>query len=997
MTRVISIFIALILLSSFSLGIRTGDLNIAGNIFSDAGTVTWNVLTDFPVGCNVGEAVRVIGSTLTCVSLSGISDLNSLTDVNITNPQNGNIISFNSSTSIWENTVLDVNTNIREFVEANDFNLNGVWDWNGFGTNKNVISVLFSPSTIDLSAIRIVADMNSQGNTNVVQVEYNVLGLSGGDNTNAYLTQLQGNPGDFGTASAYTALKTGDGNVTYVALNVGEGVAPIFQSKGDSDDMNVALLFDADLNLFSNVTAAFASDTNNVELFSENDDVVYVGNGNQFSFIRFDLNVVASAQSVLPVFEFSDGVGGFNLFIPSSTLDGFRQSGQAVWNISDLTGWSTDDVNGNSDLFWIRITRNAQSVTVTPIENTVTIAGATDFFWGDDGNLFVSTVSMDSFGVPTNDTICRSGSQIVDCLGSSTRYKWNVVDLNIGLTEIIALRPVTFDYNLNYAPNEPRHIGFIAEEVEVVSTLLVDYIDGNVEGVNYLEIIPVLTMAIKDLAIQVSTVDTNSQTACSGTDVLRGDGTCGSTSTFNGLVPAYNITSDGNATFGSGNYVFPGTLDTGNQKLTGAAPKEVFVETGVTADNTTWRIIANAEAWLFQANSDDESSSTNFMTVQRSEQLIDSITLAATTVAITGNETISGDLTVNGGDGTFTRSTSGAGNTLKLENSSDTADSHALITIVTGGNNGGDARLQFVGSGAGTWYTGFDNTDNDYKIDWQNSDFSDPEFHIDNVGNTIIKGTLATGVTSITGTSSSLIGGDTTIFTIQDTSADGVAQLSLTNDVQEWKVFTNANDNFVVQDGNTGDVLLNFAKATKGGGFKTTAGSFIFNENADDMDFRIEGTTQANLFRANAGTNRIGIGDSAPNQLLGLLGTNAQISIEESNIEFVRIGVEETGGDMMIGWDDADDMHFGVFSSPADTSIVSHMIIEADGDIIIDGELTSTKTDDLGWSVVSGANTACNTTCTSACVMGFADQVAGADPVSCTNATADSCLCAGAS
>lgn len=53
----------------------------------------------------------------------------------------------------------------------------------------------------------------------------------------------------------------------------------------------------------------------------------------------------------------------------------------------------------------------------------------------------------------------------------------------------------------------------------------------------------------------------------------------------------------------------------------------------------------------------------------------------------------------------------------------------------------------------------------------------------------------------------------------------------------------------------------------------------------------------------------------------------------------------------------------------------------------------SSATTDLGWAVTSGANTACNTTCTSACVFGWD----GTNIVACTDATADKCLCAGAS
>lgn len=60
------------------------------------------------------------------------------------------------------------------------------------------------------------------------------------------------------------------------------------------------------------------------------------------------------------------------------------------------------------------------------------------------------------------------------------------------------------------------------------------------------------------------------------------------------------------------------------------------------------------------------------------------------------------------------------------------------------------------------------------------------------------------------------------------------------------------------------------------------------------------------------------------------------------------------------------------------------------------GALASTSTTDIGWSIVNAANQACNTTCTSGCVFGFNTGALG-NFLACTDATADSCLCAGAS
>lgn len=51
------------------------------------------------------------------------------------------------------------------------------------------------------------------------------------------------------------------------------------------------------------------------------------------------------------------------------------------------------------------------------------------------------------------------------------------------------------------------------------------------------------------------------------------------------------------------------------------------------------------------------------------------------------------------------------------------------------------------------------------------------------------------------------------------------------------------------------------------------------------------------------------------------------------------------------------------------------------------------STNDIGWSKQSGANTACNTTCTASCV--FGQNTGDMSIVDCADATADVCICAG--
>lgn len=112
-------------------------------------------------------------------------------------------------------------------------------------------------------------------------------------------------------------------------------------------------------------------------------------------------------------------------------------------------------------------------------------------------------------------------------------------------------------------------------------------------------------------------------------------------------------------------------------------------------------------------------------------------------------------------------------------------------------------------------------------------------------------------------------------------------------------------------------------------------------------------------------------------------GEAARFSITNASASGVALRVVNDGTGNSFQVDDA-------------TSDTSPFIVEADGDVVTGGTVTSTATSDLGWSIQSAANQACNTTCTSACVHGWDTDVTEV-AVSCSDATADKCLCAGAS
>jgi hypothetical protein len=80
-----------------------------------------------------------------------------------------------------------------------------------------------------------------------------------------------------------------------------------------------------------------------------------------------------------------------------------------------------------------------------------------------------------------------------------------------GLDTLNLLRPVTFEFK---NATGTTHIGFIAEDVELVDPRLVSYgDDGLPQSVRYIEVIPLLTQAIQELNLNVNSIASTTATS----------------------------------------------------------------------------------------------------------------------------------------------------------------------------------------------------------------------------------------------------------------------------------------------------------------------------------------------------------------------------------------------------------------------------------------------------------------------------------------------------
>ncbi len=90
----------------------------------------------------------------------------------------------------------------------------------------------------------------------------------------------------------------------------------------------------------------------------------------------------------------------------------------------------------------------------------------------------------------TGDAVLVSSTGQLGIVVSSARYKRDIHDMDTASSNLMKLRPVTFQYKED--PQGQRQYGLIAEEVARVYPELVSYADGKVVTVHYHELVPML-------------------------------------------------------------------------------------------------------------------------------------------------------------------------------------------------------------------------------------------------------------------------------------------------------------------------------------------------------------------------------------------------------------------------------------------------------------------------------------------------------------------------
>lgn len=134
-------------------------------------------------------------------------------------------------------------------------------------------------------------------------------------------------------------------------------------------NITFGFIVDPAFSTFTNISASLSDPAVDATLFSQDNEYLLLGHASTYSILNIALNTAASAD-IAATYEYMDSTGAWVVFVPTAdTTVGFTGAGAITWGA--LADWSPMTVNGNANMYWIRIKRTIDALVTAPIEDTI--------------------------------------------------------------------------------------------------------------------------------------------------------------------------------------------------------------------------------------------------------------------------------------------------------------------------------------------------------------------------------------------------------------------------------------------------------------------------------------------------------------------------------------------------------------------------------------------------------------------------------------------------
>lgn len=276
-------------------------------------------------------------------------------------------------------------TNIMEIEDSGGTELFHV-------TNSGQLGLQHIATLADDHAIQITADAAGFGDVKGISLLYTTGAISGVEHADSVLVNIDQSASTGGDVMGFEVLATDSGGADVHGLNVGVGVSPIRQNSGVFGTVGFCEV-ETSGPTFTDCVTAFNSAGTDVQIWIADNDRVNIGHATTFEEISWLWDTVEGNPGIMPTFEYTTGAGPtWAVFTPTDGTNGARNNGIMEWDSSNLTGWSSEALDGDA-AFWIRITRTCNPCT-GPTEDLVEVASPVTFSWNKSGDLDVSSVTL---------------------------------------------------------------------------------------------------------------------------------------------------------------------------------------------------------------------------------------------------------------------------------------------------------------------------------------------------------------------------------------------------------------------------------------------------------------------------------------------------------------------------------------------------------------------------------------------------------------------------
>jgi len=276
--------------------------------------------------------------------------------------------------------VNDLSPQLGANLDLNSFDVTGTGDMYFTGT----VDLFHTAAEADDHAFEIDCDAAGFGDVKAMEIDYITGAIATGDDESVFLVNIDETLATGGHISASTVLATEGAADKITGFQAGVGVGVVEQQAGTFSDA------DSVLNKAVDVLAAVSSGgAGNISMWVADNDSITIGDAAMFEELEFLIDTGASGNGIAATWEYSDGVGSWVEFHPVDGTNGFKHTGVVIWNDADVPTWAV----GTGSEYLIRITRTRNSLSTTPIVDTIEKSAVSLFGWDLNADIIVNNIT----------------------------------------------------------------------------------------------------------------------------------------------------------------------------------------------------------------------------------------------------------------------------------------------------------------------------------------------------------------------------------------------------------------------------------------------------------------------------------------------------------------------------------------------------------------------------------------------------------------------------